>query len=293
MNIKKSTLNWEDLRIAGAVARAGKVSAAAAELGIHHATVIRHVDALEAALGHKLFLRHARGYQVTDAGMKVLQVVGGVEDQICQLSTQIQESQDIEGAVRVTSLAAMADSLVPILARFQRDYPSVTVEYGASERLYRLEYGEAHVAIRAGTKPDEPDNVVQALTTIEGGLYAAPSYIERHGLPTAQTLDQHLFVGFDQSLTRIPINRWLWENVPHDNIIFTTNDWRPLEVAICEGMGIGFPPKSLLAKRPDLVEILPPRPEWRAHLWAVTHVDFHRSPKVQAILRYIKEGFEG
>ena len=39
---------WDEIRTAYHVARAGTVSGAAAELGVHHATVIRHIDALEA-----------------------------------------------------------------------------------------------------------------------------------------------------------------------------------------------------------------------------------------------------
>ena len=59
---------WNELRTAMVVARSGTVSAASIELGVHRATVMRHVDALEAAFGSKLFLRHSRGYTLTEAG---------------------------------------------------------------------------------------------------------------------------------------------------------------------------------------------------------------------------------
>ena len=60
--------NWDEIRTAYQVARIGTVSGAAEALGVHHATVIRHIDALEASLGVKLFQRHARGYTPTEAG---------------------------------------------------------------------------------------------------------------------------------------------------------------------------------------------------------------------------------
>ena len=60
--------NWDEIRTAYQVARMGTVSGAAEILGVHHATVIRHIDALEARLGVKLFQRHARGYTATEAG---------------------------------------------------------------------------------------------------------------------------------------------------------------------------------------------------------------------------------
>ena len=38
---------------------------------------------------------------------------------------------------------------------------------------------------------------------------------------------------------------------------------------------------------------MPPRPEWEAPLWLVTHVDLHRTPKVRAFLAHIKEAAKG
>ena len=60
--------NWDEIRTAFQVARLGTVSGAAEVLGVHHATVIRHIDALEKRLGAKLFQRHARGLVLTDSG---------------------------------------------------------------------------------------------------------------------------------------------------------------------------------------------------------------------------------
>jgi len=66
--------NWDEVRTAYQVARMGTVSGAAEVLGVHHATVIRHIDAIEARLGVKLFQRHARGYTPTEAGLDLLRV---------------------------------------------------------------------------------------------------------------------------------------------------------------------------------------------------------------------------
>ena len=63
---------WTELRTALSVARLGTVSAAAEALNIHRATVNRHIDALEDELGTRVFIRHARGYTLTDAGEDVL-----------------------------------------------------------------------------------------------------------------------------------------------------------------------------------------------------------------------------
>ncbi|MEM7520358.1 MAG: LysR family transcriptional regulator, partial [Pseudomonadota bacterium] len=45
--------SWDEIKTAYQVARNGTVSGAAEALGVHHATVIRHIDALEGRLGVK------------------------------------------------------------------------------------------------------------------------------------------------------------------------------------------------------------------------------------------------
>jgi len=72
--------NWDEIRTAYHVARMGTVSGAAEVLGVHHATVIRHIDALEQRLGVKLFQRHPRGYTATEAGEDLLRVAAATDD---------------------------------------------------------------------------------------------------------------------------------------------------------------------------------------------------------------------
>jgi DNA-binding transcriptional LysR family regulator len=59
--------------------------------------------------------------------------------------------------------------------------------------------------------------------------------------------------------------------------------------AVRAGAGIGFLPVFEAAPDPGLVEVLPPRPEWAPPLWLVTHVDLHRTTKVQAFLAHLKD----
>ena len=43
----------------------------------------------------------------------------------------------------------------------------------------------------------------------------------------------------------------------------------------------------------NLVEVMPPRPEWESALRIVTHVDLHRTRKVQAFLAHLKDAAKG
>jgi len=282
--------DWDEIRTAYHVARAGTVSSAAEALGVHHATVIRHVDALEARLGVKLFQRHARGYTATEAGQDLLTVAQATDDQFAQLVSRIKgRGDDVSGELVVTSLADLSHRLTPALAEFQLRHPELVVRFLTDQRVFRLEYGEAHVAIRAGAAPEEPDNVVQPFMTQRYALYAAQRYIEQHGQPSGiDDLAGHRFVSVDNSETRAPSHSWLWRNVREDQIVFRASASGPLADAITTGAGIGFLPVGSEATE-DLVQVIEPRDEWIARTWLVTHVDLHRTTKVQSFLKFLKE----
>lgn len=100
--------NWDEIRTAFHVARAGTVSGAADMLGVHHATVIRHIDSLETALGTKLFQRHARGYTATEAGMDLFRVAQTTEDQFAQMVGRLKgHGGKVEGELVVTAFPGL------------------------------------------------------------------------------------------------------------------------------------------------------------------------------------------
>lgn len=283
--------NWDEVRTAFQVARLGTVSGAADVLGVHHATVIRHIDALERRLGTKLFQRHARGYTPTEAGRDLMTVAQTTEEQFAHLSSRIKgQGETVSGELVVTSIAGMAELLTPVMVSFQAQWPDVRVRFLTDMRVFRLDYGEAHVAIRAGVGQEDPDNVVQPLVRLQTGLYAAKSYVERFGAPTSEAeFAAHRFICSDLETTRAPFHRWLREAVPSDRITYAATEPAVLELAVRQGAGIGFLSAFRAATDPDLVEILPPRVEWDSHLRIVTHVDLHRTRKVQAFLAHLKE----
>ncbi|MFN3577656.1 MAG: LysR family transcriptional regulator [Tabrizicola sp.] len=283
--------NWDEIRTAYQVARLGTVSGAAEVLGVHHATVIRHIDALEKRLGVKLFQRHARGYTATESGRDLLAVAQTTEEQFAHLASRIKgQGETVSGELVVTSIAGIADLLTPVMVGFQQKWPDVRVRFLTDMRVFRLDYGEAHVAIRAGNGAEEPDNVVQPLVRVKAGLYGSRSYVERHGKPASEAeFAGHRFVCTDADTTRAPFHRWLRATVPPEQIVYAATEPAALEEAVRQGAGLGFIMTLRAADDPDLVEILPPRPEWESALRIVTHVDLHRTRKVQAFLAHLKE----
>lgn len=283
--------NWDEVRTAFQVARLGTVSGAAEALGVHHATVIRHVDSLESRLGVKLFQRHARGYTATEAGLDLLQVAQATADQFEQLAGRLHGAgAAMTGELVVTSVDSFSPILMPVIANFQDEHPELNVRYITDTRVFRLEYGEAHVAIRAGAKPDDPDNIVQPLASLRVIMGAHKSYVQRYGkIESPADFVKHRFVGSTDVNHRATFYQWMKENIPEDRVTLRLSDLRDAFDAVRFGGGVGFLPMWRLAENPDLVPMYKSLDEWSVPLWLVTHVDLHRTAKVQAFTTDLKK----
>lgn len=287
--------NWDEVRTAFQVARLGTVSGAAEALGVHHATVIRHIDALEGQLGVKLFQRHARGYTATEAGEDLMRVAQATDDQFGQLEGRIKgRGSDVAGELVVTALGGFAPLIAPILADFQAAHPDLLVRFLTGDRVFRLEYGEAHVAIRAGAGQVQPDNVVQQLALLPMAMYGARSYVAQHGAPTNEAdLVSHRFVGHDNPDSRAPYYIWLKTRVPREQVVFRSSSDRAISSAIRSGAGLGFLPVWSASETENLEQVMAPNPEWSVNVRLVTHVDLHRTTKVQTFLSFLKQRARG
>ncbi|MBM3604352.1 MAG: LysR family transcriptional regulator [Alphaproteobacteria bacterium] len=276
--------SWDDIRVALAVARTGTVSGAAMALGVHHATVIRRIDALEGALQARLFQRHTRGYALTEAGHTLLTAATAADERFAQMAAQIAGAGDrIEGDLTITSLPQLADLVMPRLTGLMRRHPGLRLTYVTDTRLFRLDAGEAHVAIRAGAQPTEPDYVVRPMGQASQILFAAPDYLDRHG--PVDDPRHHRFALAGPEARGAPYMRWLRERVAPENIVMTTNDDDAREAVVRAGLALGV---LAPGRAEGLVKALS-LPEWDSHLWLVTHVDLHRTPKVQAAVAALRE----
>ena len=115
------------------------------------------------------------------------------------------------------------------------------IRYLTDMRLFRLDYGEAHVAIRAGAAPQEPDNVVLPFSSIRTGLYASATYIDAFGRPeSVADLTSHRFVMNDNTANRAPFFQWLRARVSDEQMAFRITGQEDATQAVLAGLGLGF-----------------------------------------------------
>ena len=284
--------HWDDIRVAFEVARRGTLSAAAEQLGVHHSTILRRINALEERLNTRLFHRTARGYRTTEAGQALLQVAGGINDQVDKLTGYLRGTdQQITGSLVITTVTGVIDIITPWLAEFRERYPQLHLELLLDQRKLRLDYGEAHIALRPGKKPTEPDYIAQGIWHLNHRLYASRSYVERYGLPESMDdLDGHQFISTMPD-SPAPFIRWMEQNIDNRQIVFRTTDINQHYLAIKLGIGIGPAVETLAQHEPDLIPLSDDFTRWGSNMWLVTHLLMHRTARVQAFCEFIKAKF--
>ncbi|GAB5470167.1 MAG: LysR family transcriptional regulator [Rhodospirillales bacterium] len=242
---------------------------------MHRATVTRHIDSLEAALGAKLFQRHARGFSPTELGRDLLRIADATDAQFGELFRLAKGGKDdLTGVFTVTCVDVLVPTILPTITAFQAEHGGVRVHLVSSDRVLKLEYGEADIAFRIGPEPGHPDNVVLPVQRLLVGLYG----------PTAE-MDR--FAGPGQQSPSTPYFEWMYENIPPEQVVITSDSIAALWAAVRAGSAAGFLPRTM-AESAGLTELAPAQDDWHEQVWAVTHVDLHRSAKVQAFVRTMK-----
>ena len=109
------------------------------------------IQTLEASLQVKLFERSPRGAQLTAAGAAILPAVRKLADHMQQLEVAVREA--VAGQIGLITIgaisSAMLDVLPPLLDRFRRSHPGITLavrEIDSADALPMLRTGQIDVA---------------------------------------------------------------------------------------------------------------------------------------------------
>ncbi len=281
MSVRKSTaeLDWDGLRYFRAVAEKATLSAAARELRVQHSTVARRLDALEASLGARLFLRNPRGYALTRVGLALLESVQAMNAQVEQVA-RLAEGQDIavSGTVRVATADALAKHLVlPAVQRLVRDNGALSVELVSDTRQHDLSRREADLALRIGDSADTR-LVGRKLCALGFALYSAR---ER---PKRLDLNRASYVTFDENVGKLPHEAWLAEHAADGRIVLRSNRQETLVEAVRLGIGFGILPCLVADGDPSLHRIVGPDQVFSRDLWLLVHPDLQGSRRVRAVM---------
>jgi len=280
-------MDWDDLRIVLAVARAGTALGAARGLGVNQTTVIRRIDQIEAALCARLFERQRSGYRVSDLGQHVVETAERVEREVEAMGHRLEaEQRALSGVVRFTSSESLASRLLPeFLPAFHARRPSVVVQLITEDRRLDLAKGEADVALRAGSRPEGSGIVARRMPDVAWNLYCSRDYAAQHGAPTRrEDISGHAIVGMEGHMGTLPGPVWLAASAPDTPVRFRSNSLTNLLSNLCAGLGLGMLPCFIGEARPELMRCLPPIPELDSEMWIVVREDLRATPHIRAFV---------
>lgn len=287
-------IDWDNLRTFLAVVRHGSLSAAARALRVTQTTVGRRLEALQDRAGVRLLTRTPTGFVLTAAGERVLANVERMEAEALALERTV-TGQDIrlEGQVRIATVEAFAAHiLAPALPAFAARYPDITVEIDVDTRSLSLSRREADIAVRLAAF-DQHETVVRKAGEMAFGVYAAPDYLERHGLPDlASGAPGHAAITLQEDLLRTPEGRWFEEVTRKARRALRSNSRNGQLAAARAGLGIACLPRYLADGVEGLVRLAPPVPAPRREIWLGVHQDTRWTPRIRAVLDHLKTTLE-
>ncbi|QVM93668.1 LysR family transcriptional regulator [Pseudomonas entomophila] len=135
------------LHVFSCAARHLSFTRCAEELHITPGAVSQQMRLLEERLGFRLFLRRARGVELTAEGQRLAQTVaeayGGIEAELLRL-----DAGEIRGTLRLRSIPSfLAKWLTPRLPRFQQRYPDIALRLVAEDSNQALHPDDFDLAI--------------------------------------------------------------------------------------------------------------------------------------------------
>jgi len=243
---------------------------AARALGCEKSTVSRKITRLEEHLGTQLLRRSTHSVTPTDQGLIFfeysLRCLGVLRDG--ERAVQMQHSLP-QGVLRIAVPHELDRSMLgPLLTDYLETYPDVRLVSVLANEQVDLLRGGFDLAIIAGSLPmAESSLMATKLGASEYGIYAAPEYLERNGMPQSHVdLTRFDLLAWGSIDMRA---HWMLQHGEHEVKVefrprLICNDMMLLRQAVISGLGIAALPDfickhDLAAGR--MVEVLP---AWRA-----------------------------
>ncbi|SFO79678.1 transcriptional regulator, LysR family [Variovorax sp. PDC80] len=274
-------MDWSDVKIFLAVARAGSLGGAARLTGQSQPTMGRRLRVLEREVGQALFQRGKDGFVLTDEGASVLAHSERMEEEALAFERRLAgQAQQLEGQLRVSSSDWFGvHILTPVFAEFVQQHPLVNIELITDARLFSLARREADLVFRI--QPfDEADVVQRKAVHVAYRVYRAkgtahPVRSDGQGVP---------LITLDSAFQDFPDAAWLRKKLPKARVAFGSNS-REAQARMCAaGVGLAVLPAPLgdACTALEVVDLggLPPGRD----VWVGFHRDLRRLGRLRALV---------
>ena len=239
------------LRTFVAVGRRMSITLAAQDLCIVQSAVSRQVQALETALGCRLFVRGFRSIEFTPEGRHLFRSADPMLEQFGAVIGALRPASERPCITITATIGVTALWLLPRLGGFQRGAPGIDVRVAATNRLVDLERDGADLALRYCPDADAPAGALRLFGEVLAPV-AHPSLGVTAIEEPAQLARQVLLDYDDSSRPWLQWNSWLRGagrrgGAPgHARLIF--NQYDQLVQAALAGQGVALGRMALVGR---------------------------------------------
>ena len=278
-------IDWNLLSAFVQLVDAGSLSKAARNSGLSQPTLSRQIQLLERQLKLPLFERSARGMQLTEAGLKLVDHAMCMRDAADNVARSAQGLEDnLAGSVRISASELTACHILPrILTRLRHQYPAIEFEVIASNEISNLLNREADIAVRMAP-PKQTQLVARRVTTLEVGIYAHKRYLRKRGIP--ESLNELLscdLIGYDRddSLRKGLIAAGAAKRALR--FAFRSDSHEVCWQMVREGFGCGFITSIVAATDTDVVRLLPRAAVPSLPVWLTVHREVRSNRRLRVV----------
>ncbi len=219
-------------------------------LGISASAIGKNIAKLEDSVGARLFHRTTRRIALTEEGTAFYQRCRRILDDLRDAEAMLSDAtRTPRGRLRVSVPTIGYHFLLPVIPEFRRLYPDIELDIDFNDRLVDVIEDGLDAVIRSGPLTDSR-LMSRRLGPFRFVLCAAPSYLERHGIPQSPSdLERHDCLRF-----RVPASGKLqtWQMTKADGADpfrrpspLTCNNMEALRAAAISGLGIAYMPDFL------------------------------------------------
>ncbi|WP_423822467.1 LysR family transcriptional regulator [Salinisphaera sp. SPP-AMP-43] len=287
---------YDDLFSFVIIAREGSFTRAAAQLGVSQSALSQSMKSLEQRLGLRLLARNTRSISTTDAGDRLLAMLGprfaDIEAEVAELQSQQQRPA---GTIRINTFDFVAEYILwPRLETVIEQYPEITVEIGTDYGLTDIVASRFDIGVRLG--PDIEQDMIAVPLQVEQRMVivGTSAYFAQHSRPeTPDDLTRHKAANL-RLPTRGAVYPWELEckgqavdvRVP-GRLVFDT--LYQIRRAVRRGFGLGFLPLEMVQSDLDAGLLETALDDW-APIWPGHHLYYPSRRQSSRALRTVVDG---
>jgi DNA-binding transcriptional LysR family regulator len=268
----KNAIDWEELRLFLAIARAEGLTGAARVTGVSPPTLGRRMSALEQRLGQRLFDRHQTGYALTEAGHGLYDRAQEME--VAASAIEQWRQQSAARTVRISAGAWNTRFLARQMDQIWKADEPVTIELSTAHARVDIVRRQADIGIR-----NRPPNEAQLV----GRKMFDVAYCVYRGRKAARSGEALSWVNVTGDAG---ITTWArWVNERHgERTALTCSDARTVVDLLVSGTARAVLPCFAGDAEAELERVGDPIPELRGEQWLVLNQAARREPEVRRVI---------